>query len=59
MNDLGAWQACTRHLKYTWKRCIRIMSEEYDYDFIQASLKTQEDPENIFKSHDPFGKDLV
>jgi len=33
------------------------MSEQYDYDFIQASLKTQEEFENIFKSQDPFGKD--
>ena len=33
------------------------MSEQYDYDFIQASLKTQEDTENIFKAHDPFSKD--
>jgi hypothetical protein len=33
------------------------MSKDYDYDFIQASLKTQEDPENIFKGQDPFNKD--
>jgi PBSX family phage portal protein len=31
------------------------MSEDYDY--IQASLRTQEESENIFKSQDPFGKD--
>ena len=27
-----------------------------DYDYIQASLNTQEEQENIFKSHDPFNK---
>jgi PBSX family phage portal protein len=31
------------------------MSEDYDY--IQASIRTQEESENIFKSQDPFGKD--
>ena len=28
-----------------------------DYDFIQASIRTQEEQEDIFKSQDPFGKD--
>jgi len=31
------------------------MSEDYDY--IQASIRTQEESENLFKSQDPFGKD--
>ena len=31
------------------------MSEDYDY--IQASIRTQEESENLFKTQDPFGKD--
>jgi PBSX family phage portal protein len=31
------------------------LSKEYDY--IQASLRTQEEPDNIFKHQDPFNKD--
>ena len=31
------------------------MSEDYDY--IQASIRTQEETENLFKAQDPFGKD--
>ena len=31
------------------------MSEDYDY--IQASIRTQEESENLFKAQDPFGKD--
>jgi hypothetical protein len=44
MNDLGCLEGCTTHYNRLMEEMhLRFMSEEYDYDFIQASLKTQED----------------